>query len=53
MRAEDIAIGQEYLVRVTVTERESGGNMLRAVTSGEGEVLQVHPDELIEEARAT
>lgn len=49
MKAEDIVIGQEYLVRVTVTEREPGGNMLRAVTSGEGEVLQVHPSELIKE----
>lgn len=49
MKAEDVVIGREYLVRVTITEREPGGNMLRAVTSGEGEVLQVHPDELIEE----
>lgn len=49
MKTEDVVIGREYLVRVTITEREPGGNMLRAVTSGEGEILQVHPDELIEE----
>lgn len=49
MKAEDVVIGRTYLVRVTVTEREPDGNMLRAVTGGEGEVLQVHPDELIEE----
>lgn len=52
MRAEDIKVGQEYLVRVTITEKEPDGNMLRAATCGEGEILQVHPDELIEEENA-
>lgn len=48
MRPEDVKIGREYLIRIVVTGKEIDGNMMSAVTTGQGEALQVHPDELIE-----
>ena len=47
MRREDIKVGEVYLIRVSVTAKEADGNMLSAVTSCEGEPLQVHPDEIV------
>ena len=48
MRRFEIQIGKTYLLPVVVTEFYENGNMIRCVTSDDGEVVRVHPEALQE-----
>lgn len=48
MKAEDLKVGECYLLPVTYTQEPfKGGNLVRRVTQDEGAVVWAHPEALL------